>query len=142
MKRKTTVELVKFVILISTVALAISCPTLFSPEVSDHVRLSKEMTKQFNKDLQSKCNKEVPKVGKTNAGMDETLAKEKVSSFIGCDLPKSAKNVKFHSEGFLGVGIVLIKFDIPLSDLKALLRKTDKIPDFAVFKKDLQKQNV
>ena len=83
---------------------------------------------------------ETAEAGKTAAGMDETVAIEKVSSFVGCDLPKSAKDVKFYSEGFMGIGIVLIKFDIPLPDLKALLKKSEKLPDFAALKKDLQIQ--
>jgi hypothetical protein len=75
---------------------------------------------------------------KTNAGMDETIARENVSSFIECDLPKSAKDIKFYSEGNFGIGVALIKFDIPLPDLKSLLKKSDKLPDFALLKKDLQ----
>ena len=78
--------------------------------------------------------------GKTDVGMNGAEAIEKVSSFIACDLPKSAKDVKFYSEGFMGIGIVLIKFDIPLPDLKALLKKSEKLPDFAALKKDLQIQ--
>lgn len=39
MKRKTTVELTKLVILFTTVASAIFCPTLFSAEVSGQAKV-------------------------------------------------------------------------------------------------------
>ncbi|HUS71873.1 MAG TPA: hypothetical protein VMY06_02320 [Sedimentisphaerales bacterium] len=55
---------------------------------------------------------------------------EKFSQLMGADLPDSVQNVKFLSGSFDVASKTWIKFDIPLSDLKNLLTKSAKLPDF------------
>jgi len=62
--------------------------------------------------------------------VDVEGAGEKVSRFIGADLPASVQNVKFHTGSFAESSRTLVRFDIPLSDLKNLLAKSDQLPDF------------
>jgi hypothetical protein len=67
---------------------------------------------------------------KTDVPVDVEGAGEKVSRFIGADLPTSVQNLKFHSGSFDVSSKAWMRFDIPLSDLKNLLAKSDKLPDF------------
>ncbi len=77
---------------------------------------------------------ETAKAGKTDAaitGLNEIEAREKASSFIGCDLPASMQDVKFFSNSMFGTYQVLVRFDIAPEDLKNLMKNSDKLPDFS-----------
>jgi len=73
---------------------------------------------------------ETAKAGKTDAGMGQAEAIEKVSSFIASDLPASVQDVKFFYNSIFGTHQVLIRFDIAPEDLKNLMKNSDKLPDF------------
>jgi nitrous oxidase accessory protein NosD len=69
-------------------------------------------------------------VDKTNVPVEGEGVGEKVSQFIGADLPDAVQNVKFLSGSFGMADKTWIRFDVPLPDLKSLLAKSDKLPDF------------
>jgi tetratricopeptide (TPR) repeat protein len=61
---------------------------------------------------------------------------EKISRLINAELPGSVSNVKFHQKGPWGILRTFVKFDIPFSDLKMLLRQSYMLPDFDQLSKD------
>jgi beta-lactamase regulating signal transducer with metallopeptidase domain/uncharacterized protein YihD (DUF1040 family) len=71
-----------------------------------------------------------------DVSVEDKETREKVSSVIGADLPKSVTALKSYWKSFMDVDIGLIRFDIPLPDLKILLEKSVILPDFSELKKD------
>jgi len=63
-------------------------------------------------------------------------AREKISRLLKADLPDSASNVRFHYWGFGTISKTLIRFDIPLPDLKLFLSSSDRLPIFSQLKDD------
>jgi hypothetical protein len=65
---------------------------------------------------------------------DET-ARERVSQMVGAALPESVENGKVFSAAFEDASVVLCRFDIPKQDLKVLLEKSKRLPEFSGFVK-------
>jgi len=51
-------------------------------------------------------------------------------------LPNSAKDIKYYQESIFDVDFALIKFDIPLTDLKLILEKSKTLPNYSELKEN------
>jgi ankyrin repeat protein len=65
---------------------------------------------------------------------------ERASQMMGAALPESVENVKSFSASF-EASIILCRFDIPKEDLKVLLEKSKRFPEFSRFVKNPELEN-